>query len=197
MLVDLRHGIGRAAQVARLVRRLSQDQFAGSTSAAETIADVNELLRGPLGGSEVRVEVRGRCVVRVRRATLVLLLAGLLARAIEALRAGPSGKPWLEITASEQEDAVLLEIAHNGAPISADLRPGVLEPYFALSNRGASDHTIEGLQARARSLGGELLILLEECRTTFRLVLPSLPAETEVSAPVPEDAPEAGRRRSD
>ena len=175
MLGELHHGIDRATRVADLVRRLSTEQDPpGAACAADAITDLHELLRGVIGlRARVRLEVRGACVVRIGRPTLALFLAALVAHAMEALRGMPRASAEILLRASEEDDAVLVEIEHNGRAIPADLRPGVLEPYFAREpRRSPGDLTIEGLQRSARALGGELLVLSERPSTTLRLVLP-------------------------
>jgi signal transduction histidine kinase len=200
MLADLRDGIDRATRIAHLLRRLtSEEPEPGHAHAAATLEDVHELLRSQLGrDGAIRVDVDGPCVVRVGRPTLVLLIAALLAHAIDAVREAAPGDASVRVQASEQEDVVLIEIAHDGRPIPTDLRPSVLEPYFALaSGRAASELSVEGLQKRARLLGGELLVLREGKTTTLRLALPSVEAQLGSNPQPSEPAPESVKRRAD
>ena len=198
ILSDLRAAVDRATKVSRLLMRLSKEQRGiHKVSAASTIEDVHELLRSGLRTrADIDVDVAGPCFVRVGQPTLGMFIAALLAHALESVRSLPRGSARIGLKASEQEDAILIEISHNGRRASADLRPSLLEPYFA-SNRVVGDLTVEGLQRRARLLGGELLVLSEAKTTTLRLVLP--PAEEGLAAsPLPpESAPDSKTRRPD
>jgi signal transduction histidine kinase len=162
ILSDLRQALDRATKISRLLMHLSAEQRGvHKVSAASTIEDVHELLRSGLRTrAEIDIDVAGPCFVRVGQPTLVMFIAALLAHAIESVRSVARGGARIGLKASEQEDAILIEISHNGRRASADLRPSLLEPYFA-SNRVVGDLTVEGLQRRARLLGGELLVLSE------------------------------------
>jgi signal transduction histidine kinase len=186
MLSDLHHGIDRATRVADLVRRLSSEEDPpGVVCAAEAITDLHDLVGGVIGlRARVKLDIRGACVVRIGRPTLALFLAALVAHAAEALRGVPRDTAAMTLRASEEDDAVLVEIEHNGRTIPADLRPGVLEPYFTREPRRVpGELTIEGLQRSARALGGELLVLSERPSTTLRLVLPREESAVAVETP--------------
>jgi signal transduction histidine kinase len=199
MLSDLRDGIGRATKVARLIRRLStEEREPGRATVSAILGDLHLLLAGQVGQqAAIELEAQGSCRVQVGRPTLVLCLAALVAHAIEAVRALPRGEARIRLCASEHEDAVLVEIAHNGRAVPPDLRPAFLEPYFVRSSsRVVGELSVEGLQRRARLMGGELLVLCEGPTTTLRLVLP--PADVELSAnQLVEGAPDSRDRRTD
>jgi signal transduction histidine kinase len=199
MLSDLREGIDRAARVADLLGRLSTEEaHAGRANAATTIEDVHSFLRSHLGDdAALRVVVEGPCIVKVGRPTLVLLLAALLAHAIEAVRAVPAAEARITISVSGHDDAVLFEIAHNGRPCATDLRPSMLQPYFAIASHRSGDLTIEGLQRRARLLGGELLVLQEGTTATLRLALPAAKAELPTKTGLLEQTLRTTNRRAD
>jgi len=199
MLSDLREGIDRAARVADLLGRLSTEEaHAGRANAATTIEDVHSFLRSHLGDdAALHVVIEGPCIVNVGRPTLVLLLAALLAHAIEAVRAVPAADASITIGVSGHDDAVLFEIAHNGRPSATDLRPSMLQPYFAMASHRAGDLTIEGLQRRARLLGGELLVLQEGATTTLRLALPAAEADPPTRTTLLEQTLKTSTRRAD
>jgi C4-dicarboxylate-specific signal transduction histidine kinase len=148
------------------------------------------------------VEVTSDCVVNVARPTLVLVIAALLAHALDAVGSMPPNDARIAIRASEHDDAVLVEIAHNGRAIPPDLRPTLLDPYFAMPASGVEEVSIAGLRKRVRSVGGEVLVLSEAGTTTLRLVLPLADATasasvTEPSPPLHADDMPASSRRSD
>src|SRR5581483_6901213 len=119
------------------------------------VKDLQVLMRGQLGPrATIEVDVHGACRVEVRRPTLVLCLTALLAHAVEAVRELKPEEAHIRLRASEHDDAVLVEVAHNGRAVPPDLRPGFLEPYFATAgNRVIGELSIEGLQRRARLVG--------------------------------------------
>jgi len=199
MLSDLREGIGRAAQVADLLGRLSSEEAQpGRANAATTIEDVHAFLRSHIGeDAALRVAIEGPCIVRVGRPTLVLLLAGLLAHTIEAVRAPGVDDARITIGVTGHDDVVLIEIAHEGRPCPTDLRPSMLQPYFSLASDRAGDLTVVGLQQRARMLGGELLLLHEGRTTTLRLALPAVEVELHAGTQPVERAPSSSNRRAD
>jgi hypothetical protein len=174
---DLRTGIDRVISSTRLLLRLSSEEETAQVATARgAIHDLHDLFRGQLSTRiDFSVEVEAPCLVRIARPTLVFLLAALLAHALDAVRESGPARGRITLRASEHEDAVLVEVEHDGATIPADLRPSMMKPYFALPSRFAAEVSIEGLQSRVRSLGGELLVLSDET-TTLRLVLP--PADT-------------------
>jgi C4-dicarboxylate-specific signal transduction histidine kinase len=198
ILSDLRHALDRASKISRLLMHLSaEERGIDKVSAASTIEDVHELLRSGLRTrADVDIEVTGPCFVRVGQPTLVMFIAALLAHAVESVRDLASGGARIGLKASEQEDAILIEISHNGRRASADLRPSLLEPYFA-SNRVVGDLTVQGLQRRARLVGGELLVLSEATTTTLRLVLPRAEEGLAASPLAAERAPDSETRRVD
>jgi hypothetical protein len=122
----------------------------------------------------IHLEVAGVVRARIARPTLVFFLGALLAHAMDAVRSVPARTARILTTASAYDDAVLIEISHNGRAIPTDLRPSLLDAYLALpGHRAANELSIEGLQRRVRSLGGELLVMTDDEATMLRLVLPA------------------------
>jgi hypothetical protein len=178
---DLRTGIDRVIHSTRLLLRLSSEEETAQVATARgAIRDLHDLFRGQLSTRiDFSVEVEAPCLVRIARPTLVFLVAALLAHALDAVRESGPERGCITLRASQHEDAVLVEVEHDGAAIPADLRPSMMKPYFALPSGFAAEVSIEGLQRRVRSLGGELLVL-SDGTTTLRLVLP--PAETSLGS---------------
>ena len=111
---------------------------------------------------------------------LVNLLVNSRDAVLERVAGEPGFRPRIDLGVEAQSDHGTLEITvtDNGSGIAADIATRIFEPYFTTkAARGGSGIGLRAARELARAAGGELSFTSSAgIGTTFRLVLPLVPA---------------------
>jgi signal transduction histidine kinase len=197
VLKRLRASIGRAESLVRLLRDLTRSADPKDhVAVGPVIEDVVDVMRQILTPwCEVAIQADSLCVAAASHKTVVAVIGALLANAVDAIRAAPMAKGTIALRAFEEEEAVIVELRHNGRETPSDLRPELLDSHFGelATHRGG----LPGLRDRLRRTGGDLLVDSDPTGTTVRVFFPSARAQdAAISSETPSDAPESPKARS-
>jgi two-component system cell cycle sensor histidine kinase/response regulator CckA len=187
VLDQMRQTIGRGAEMIRQVLTFARgvEGERSEVDVAELLERFREFCRDTLP-KDVIVTTHAEPGLGVvgDRTQLLQVLMNLATNARDAM---PSGGR-LAVEARAENSTVVIEVADDGAGMTAEVAARVFEPFFTTKPMGSG--TGLGLsvsQAIARTHGGALEVRSEPGRgTTFRIELP--PAPGSVPRPIPEEA---------
>jgi hypothetical protein len=158
----------------------------GPVDCSELVKDLCDLVqRGVAPTAALRLEAEKNCRTGLPKAFVALLVVALIVRSVTAIRAASRPAGEIRITIHEEEGAVWIEVADNGALARADLRPDVLDG--SLLDGSGSRAGLSGVRDRLRQWGGELLVDTDDDGTTVRAMLPTVaeqPLPDHSTAPV-------------
>jgi signal transduction histidine kinase len=177
---------GRAQEIAATVTEVSRvvEKMRSLVSAEPTdeLVDLCEVAReavqslapgvAPVTALEVRIVDRV-CQVGLPRWQATMMVASLVANAVESVAARPRAERSVAIDISVQEGAVVLEVADNGLGMAEDVRVHAGDPFFTTAGSGRLGLGLPLVSARVRRAGGELIIDSDQgVGTCVRVFLP-------------------------
>jgi hypothetical protein len=105
---------------------------------------------------------------------LTCSLSALLAGAISEIRSARRTDGRIELRCGDREDCVLVELEHNGALSSSELRAAAFgQPFGSSRSAPGSACDLASVREHLRQVGAELLVDSSEERTLIRLFLPT------------------------
>ena len=178
MLRDTRIALERARDVIRTLADLSKEGAdAGYVRVVGVLNEVERLLRDEVGEwAELRVTSADECIARMSRPSFICVMGALVAIAVDGIRARSIDRGTIEISASYQEETVLVEV-HYSAPRDPELRLGAAlleaglgEGAWLPKGRGGGA-ALDAVRERARRDGAELFASDDDSGATLRLIL--------------------------
>lgn len=168
------------AGAAAVVERMRELVHSGPTDEVVDLARVTREVATSLapavrrlGSLELSV-LDSRCEVGMPRWQVAMLVAGLIANAVESVGARGGGGRKVSVRVSiEEGSAAVLEVSDNGTGMDEDDRAHALDPFFTTTGKGQLGLGLTLSSARVRRAGGSLIIESDEgVGTTVRVFLP-------------------------
>lgn len=150
----------------------------------EVAKEVAESLSASVGrAARFAVDVVDQpCHVGVPRWQVVLMIASLVANAVEAIHARGEGQGEVGLRVTLDEGTVVLEVSDDGVGMDTRVRVHASEPFFSTERDSRLGLGLSMVSARVRRAGGELMIDSEPgVGTTVRVYLPLLGAKAPLS----------------
>lgn len=174
------------AGAAEVVERMRELVHSGPTDEVVDLARVAHEVATSLAPAIRRVAslelsvVDRRCEVGMPRWQIAVLVAGLVANAVESVgaRGGRDRKVSVRVSIEEGAAAVL-EVSDNRLGMGEDDRAHALDPFFTTTGKGQLGLGLTLSSARVRRAGGSLIIESDEgVGTTVRVFLPLVGGHT-------------------
>ncbi|MBK9001619.1 MAG: sensor histidine kinase [Myxococcales bacterium] len=175
--------------MARVVERM---QELVDTRPTDEVVDFVEVVQDVVRSLEASARQVGRldlqvvevsCRVGLPRWQAALVVANLVANAVEAVAARGAAEGAISVRLSREEDSVVLEISDNGVGMDATTRTHASELFFSTERATRLGLGLPLVSARVRRAGGEVMIDSEPgVGTTVRVFLPLLDAPPRVPA---------------
>ncbi len=191
-----------ATASAELTRRLLQfargepGNAPGATNASDVLPSLEYTLRrftGPL--CELRLDVGRGCAVACSRSQFEQIVTNLVINAVDAMPDGGAVHVSLRRTDADERGApgVLLQVADEGAGISAGVLPHVFEPFFSTKSAAAGTGLgLASVHGIVTSVGGRIDVDSSPGKgARFDVHLPlaaDVPVEHDAPAPVAPSA---------
>jgi signal transduction histidine kinase len=175
----------RARHVSAILDDLvSSSDTTGVVDCGRLVTDLCDVLKRDVATTAaLQVETEPLCKTTLPKGFVALLVVSLIVRSLSAIRSASRTVGEIKVSLHEEEGAIVLEVADNGAMARADLRPDVLEG--SLLDSGTGGRTgLAGVRDRLRQWGGELLVDTHDDGTVVRAMLPAVAEQ-----PLPEQAP--------
>lgn len=165
---------------AEVVERMRELVHSGPTDEVVDLARVTRDVATSLAPAVHRVAslefsiLDSRCEVGMPRWQVAMLVAGLVANAVESVGARGGGGRKVSVRVSiEEGSAAVLEVSDNGLGMDQDDRAYALDPFFTTTGKGQLGLGLTLSSARVRRAGGSLIIESDEgVGTTVRVFLP-------------------------
>jgi len=173
--------------MARVVERMQQlvdtrpsDEVVDFTEVVTDVTRSLETSANQVGQLQLELTAE-RCRVGLPRWQAVLVVANLLANAVEAVAARGEKDGSISVRLSQEEDSVVLEISDNGVGMDATVRTHAGELFFSTGREVRLGLGLPMVSARVRQAGGEVMIDSEPgVGTTVRVFLPKIEATPRV-----------------
>ncbi len=117
--------------------------------------------------------VGAKCCVGLPRWQAVMMVASLVANAVESVTARGGAGRRVSVHVCKLDGAAILEVADDGIGMAEGVRPYVGDPFFTTTGKGHLGLGLTVVSARVRRVGGELIIESDQrSGTTVRVFLP-------------------------
>lgn len=167
------------ASAARVVERMRELVSTAPTDETVDLVAVAHEVGSALAPTVRRVAsfkvdaVGPGCRVGLPRWQAVMMVASLVANAVESVTARGGAGRKVSVHVCELDGAAVLEVADDGLGIAESVRPYVGDPFFTTTGKGRLGLGLTVVSARVRRAGGELIIESDQCAgTTVRVFLP-------------------------
>lgn len=171
-----------AETVAEVSRVVDQMRVLVSTEPTDEIVDLCDVTRevlaalepGVSAATELDVRIVGQaCLVGMPRWQATMMVASLVANAVESVMARPNAARRVTLDVSAHEGAVVLEVVDNGIAMTEDVRVHATDPFYTTGSGGRIGLGLPLVSARVRRAGGELIIESDQgVGTSVRVFLP-------------------------
>jgi signal transduction histidine kinase len=171
VVANLRGSLRQAAGVTSTLVSLAGKTSTEGASIRTLVTEIVNVMRPDLAlWATVTLKIEGACAVSLAPLTVALILSNLLTNASEAVRASQRDAGRIDVSLTEEEDAVVLEVHDNGRGASSS-NPSAFEPYFRIAR--ANRTGLLRVRERLRRCGGDLMVDSDPSGTTVRVLLPS------------------------
>jgi hypothetical protein len=140
------------------------------------VAQTLEVLRLQLPvGIKLTVEMHGACTAPAPGLLVASTVTSLVLRAADALRDAAGPRAAIHVRVAEHQDTVVLEVEDGAGSAEGDLRPSLVEAFFATAPTQRT--RLVGVRERLRRCGGDLVVDSDGSTTTVRVFFPTLSSE--------------------
>jgi len=171
----------RVGQVTEVVERMRELVNTAPTDEvvdfAAVVRDVTHSLESvvrPVATLEVRI-VERKCQVGLPRWQAAMVVASLIANAVESVAERGGGDRKIAVSVAVQDAAAVLEVADDGIGMDDEQRAYAADPFYTTGGKGHLGLGLTLVSARVRRAGGEIMIESDQgVGTTVRVFVPLL-----------------------